>query len=77
LAEVVEKYVRKGDKLYIEGELRTRNYTDKKGVSHTITEVWANSMEMLTAKPTSSAPQQPEASAAPVAGSSDAEGLPF
>ena len=50
LAETAEKYVHKGDKLYIEGELRTRNYTDKQGRSHTITEIWANSMEMLTPK---------------------------
>ena len=28
LAEVAEKYVRKGDKLYIEGKLRTRSYDD-------------------------------------------------
>ena len=33
MAEIVEKYVHKGDKIYIEGELRTRNYTDKKGVT--------------------------------------------
>lgn len=65
LAEVVEKYVRKGDKLYIEGELRTRSYTDKKGISHTITEIWANSMEMLSTKPTSFATQQSAAPAAP------------
>ena len=32
LAEVVERYVHKGDKLYVEGELRTRNYTDHQGV---------------------------------------------
>lgn len=50
LAEIVERYVHKGDKLYIEGELRTRNYTDKKGVTHYVTEIWANNMEMLTPK---------------------------
>lgn len=84
LAEIVEKYVRKGDKLYIEGELRTRSYTDKKGISHTITEIWANSMEMLSTKPTSSATQQPVAPAAPVAPATTSEsdsledkGLPF
>ena len=31
LAEIVERYVHKGDKLYIEGQLRTRSYTDKQG----------------------------------------------
>lgn len=48
LAEVVERYVHKGDKLYIEGELRTRNWTDKKGQTHYVTEIWAKEMEMLT-----------------------------
>lgn len=57
LAEVVEKYVHKGDKLYIEGELRTRNWTDKKGVTHYITEIWAKEMEMLSPRAT----QQPTA----------------
>ena len=48
LAENVERYVHKGDKLYIEGELRTRSYTDKKGITHYITEIWASNMEILT-----------------------------
>lgn len=48
LAEVVEKYVHKGDKLYIEGSLRTRNYVDKQGITRYLTEVWAENMEMLT-----------------------------
>ena len=51
LAEVVEKYVRKGDKLYVEGELRTRNYTDRQGVTRYVTEVWVNNMEMLSLRP--------------------------
>ncbi len=50
LAEIVERYVHKGDKLYIEGQLRTRSYTDKKGIVRNITEVWADNMEMLTPK---------------------------
>ena len=44
LAEQAERYVRKGDKLYIEGELRTRNYTDKQGITRYITEVWGREM---------------------------------
>ncbi len=51
LAEVVEKYVHKGDKLYIEGEIRTRNYVDSKGITRYVTEIWASNMEMLTPKP--------------------------
>ncbi len=50
LADVVEKYVHKGDKLYIEGKLRTRNYDDSKGVKRYITEVFVDSIEMLTPK---------------------------
>ena len=50
LAEVVEKYVHKGDKLYIEGQIRTRTYDDQNGVRHSVTEIWADSMEMLTPK---------------------------
>lgn len=52
LAEIAEKYVHKGDKLYIEGQIRTRNYTDKKGITRYITEIWAEKMEILTPKPT-------------------------
>ena len=63
LAEVVEKYVHTGDKLYIEGELRTRSYTDKQGRTHNVTEIWASNMEMLSAK-SQSAPQ-PEQTAPP------------
>lgn len=47
LAEVVEKYVTKGDKLYIEGKIRTRSYEDKQGVKRYITEVYADNLEML------------------------------
>ena len=50
LAEVVEKYVHKGDKLFIEGQIRTRNYDDRNGIKRYVTEIWAESMEMLTPK---------------------------
>ncbi len=50
LAETVEKYVHKGDKLYIEGSLRTRSYDGKDGIKRYRTEIWADSMEMLTPK---------------------------
>ncbi len=48
LAETVEKYVHKGDKLYIEGKLRTRSYSDKNGIQRYVVEVFADNMEMLT-----------------------------
>ena len=50
LAEVIEKFVKKGDKLYVEGELRYRNYEDQNGVKRYITEIYVENMEMLTPK---------------------------
>ena len=47
-AEFVEKYVHKGDKLYIEGQLRTRSYDDRNGVKKYVTEVWADNVEYLS-----------------------------
>lgn len=46
LAEVVEKYVRKGSRLYIEGRIKTRSY-DKDGVKHYMTEIYADNVELL------------------------------
>jgi len=48
LAKVVERYVHKGDKLYVEGRLRYRSYDDQKGVRQFVTEIIADNMEMLT-----------------------------
>lgn len=59
LAEIVERYVHSGDKLYIEGQLRTRTYTDKQGKTRYVTEIWADNMEMLTPKSASSAADKP------------------
>ena len=50
LAEIVEKYVRKGDKLYIEGRIRYSTYDDKQGQRRYVTEIWADNMEMLSPK---------------------------
>jgi len=50
LAEVVEKYVNKGDLLALEGRVKTREYEDKDGNKKYITEVICSSMEMLTPK---------------------------
>lgn len=58
LAEVAEKYVRKGDKLYIEGKLRTRSYDDQNGVRRYVVEIFADNMEMLSAPRQGAAPAQ-------------------
>ena len=51
LAKVAEKYVHKGDKLYIEGKIHYRSYSDAKGVRTNVTEVYADNMELLSPKP--------------------------
>jgi single-strand DNA-binding protein len=54
LAEVFEKYVHKGDMLYIEGKLTTRSW-EKDGQTHYITEIVAEEVELL---PKNQQPQQ-------------------
>lgn len=59
LAETVEKYVHKGDKLFVEGKIRSRSYDDQNGVKRYITEIFADNMEMLTPRSsTQAAPAQ-------------------
>lgn len=48
LAEIAEKFVRKGDALYVEGKLRTRSWEDKEGRRRHTTEIIGTNMIMLT-----------------------------
>lgn len=50
LANVVEEYVHKGDKLYIEGRIRYNSYDDRQGIRRTTTEIWAENLEFLSPK---------------------------
>ena len=47
LADVAERFLKKGDKVYIEGEIEYRSYEDKDGVTKYITEIRAREMIML------------------------------
>ena len=47
LAQVAEKYVKKGSQLYIDGRIRTRSYDDKDGNKRYITEIVGDNMQML------------------------------
>ena len=60
LAESAEKYVNKGDLLYIEGKLKTRSWEDKDGNKRYMTEVVADQMKMLGGKGKESKPQREE-----------------
>lgn len=50
LADIAEKYVKKGMRLYIEGRLRTRVWEDQNGSKRYITEIYADSITMLSSK---------------------------
>ena len=47
LADVADRFIRKGSQVYIEGSLRTRDWTDKDGNKRYATEIGANDLKML------------------------------
>lgn len=49
-AEIIEKYVAKGNKVGIDGKLTSRSYDDKDGVKRYVTEVVCNEVLLLTNK---------------------------
>ena len=59
LAEVVEKYLKKGNQIYIEGKLKTRKWQDKDGNNRYTTEVHMDNMTMMGGGPKSDGQQQP------------------
>ena len=63
-ADVIEKYVRKGTQLYIEGRLRTRSWDDQNGNKRYTTEIMADTLQRLGRKsdnPASMNPAAPQA----------------
>lgn len=58
LAKIAKEYVKKGDKLYIDGKIRTRSYEDNNGVKRYVTEVYGYNMEMLSPKKVGQTTQQ-------------------
>ena len=55
LAEVAEKWLKKGSSVYIEGKIRSRKWEDKEGNTRYTTEILADNMTMLGKKEDSSA----------------------
>ncbi|MGB0981781.1 MAG: single-stranded DNA-binding protein [Winogradskyella sp.] len=60
-AEICEKYLSKGDKVYIEGRIKTRKWTDDKGIERYSTEIQCNEFTFLSTK---NSQQQPSSNAA-------------
>lgn len=90
LADVVDRYVRKGSQLYIEGRLRTREWVDKDNIKRYTTEIMADEMKLLgrrsdnmpqgggSAPQAAAAAQQPKPAQADVpAAADDPDDLPF
>jgi single-strand DNA-binding protein len=50
MAEIVEQYLTKGSKVYVEGSLRTRKWQDQNGQDRYTTEIVANDMQMLDSR---------------------------
>lgn len=78
-ASVVEQYVKKGNKVYVAGKLRTREYNKQDGSKGYMTELNVEELELLTPKGESSSNAQPTQSA-PVHSQTetqDGDGLPF
>ncbi|MDA1370022.1 MAG: single-stranded DNA-binding protein [Proteobacteria bacterium] len=57
LAEIVEQYVKKGSKLYIEGRLQTRSW-EQDGIKRYTTEIVSNEMQMLDSRGSAGAGQE-------------------
>lgn len=73
LAQVAEKYVRKGTQIYIEGRIKTRSYDDAEGNRKYITEIVGDQMQLLGRRPDEGGDQSaqagfPSASQAPSGG---------
>ena len=83
LAEIAEKYLKKGNQVYIEGKLRTRQWQDKDGSNRYTTEVVGDNMQMLGGKRDDShntpTPPAPTPTPAPSTDKKDdiADDLPF
>lgn len=61
LAEMVEKRLKKGQQVFVEGKLTHRKYTDKDGVDRYVTEIVANTVRLLGSRPNNDAglPDEP------------------
>lgn len=79
-AEIVEKYVSKGQQLYVEGPIKTRKWQDKDGNDRYTTEITAFSIQMIGKKGETTdvapAPTQANTGSAPIEPEDDQD-LPF
>lgn len=84
-AEIVERYVKKGSQIYIEGRIKTEKYTDKEGNDRYMVRIISSALQLLGKKendapapaPAPAAPARPRTTPLPVAGDPEGDDLPF
>lgn len=76
LAEVAQKYLKKGSQIYVEGKLRTRKWTDKDGIDRYTTEIVGREMQMLGKKSADETQDAPRSDAPSDAGDME-DDIPF
>lgn len=59
LAEIAEKWVKKGHKIYVEGKIQTRKWTNKEGIDQYTTEIICDQLQMLGGKESESSGSEP------------------
>ena len=64
-ADVAEKFVRRGTQLFIEGRIRTRQWTDQTGNKRLTTEIQVDNMQLLGKRPDAPQPSGPNAGSQP------------
>ena len=79
LAEIAEKYVKKGSQIYIEGKIKTRSYDDKNGQRRYVTEIYGDVLQLLGRRESGQEGQQvpPMQTAAPSAAPAAAAATPL
>ena len=78
LAEVAEKYLKKGDSVYVEGKLRTRRWEDKDGNTKYTTEILADNMTMLGNKRSTTSEELSNTNSSDISNTNETEDdLPF
>lgn len=66
LAEICEKYLKKGGLVYVEGRLETQKWQDKEGIDRYTTQIRMDQMRMLSGRPEgSSRPPSPDPTSSP------------
>jgi single-strand DNA-binding protein len=77
LAEICGEYLAKGKQVYIEGKIQTRSWDDKDGTKKYMTEIVANTMQMLGGKDASSSAPAPSEGPGYDTPPSDIDDVPF